>query len=307
MKMIPQVVLLVAAVTVSSATPSTGNLQILSLTPNEVKVSYRTSSDEGVELLSEVHDRLHHVSISTLDGTHLVSVKSSSDTESGILKIMDSTLLLHPSSSSEEGESEDRARIMEYAVPASAAAQVEKELQDSNYISADLLRTLDTSDTTMMKRSAFSKLLSRPEWDTITDMAHAMGAAGILGYENQPALNFYGLAMSYGKMRTPSGAVMNTRERALSQNTEWRDSNGTLTCTFPDGSEVENCERCPTGEYCTGMCGPYCYCWWFACGDCCYHHGCYEHDQCCSGENTYWSMACMLVFPFDCEDYRYDC
>ena len=32
---------------------------------------------------------------------------------------------------------------------------------------------------------------------------------------------------------------------------------------------------------CKGLCGKKCECWVLLCGDCCYHKGCYEHDQCC--------------------------
>ena len=40
------------------------------------------------------------------------------------------------------------------------------------------------------------------------------------------------------------------------------------------------------------------------CGDCCYHHGCYEHDVCCQ---DFFSSACLgplrLVLHFSCSGY----
>ena len=302
MQLVFQLVLLVTAVAFTSAAPRDKKLQILSLSAHELRALYHTSSDEGIELLSEVSDKFHHLSINTLDGTQLVSARSSSDTGAAVWKIMDSTILLHSS-----GGKEERAGIMEYAVPSAFTARLEKEMKRNNYISKKLLNSLDTASTAEVKHSAFSKLLSRPEMDTIIEMAHALGAAGVYGHENQPALNFYGLALNYDKMRSPP----RVREPVLPPHLKLREPGGTLTCTTPGwfyGEYEDHCKRCPLDdEYCTGMCGNTCYCWWFLCGDCCYHQGCYEHDLCCTGGWIYLNMKCIYPFPFDCDDYKHKC
>ena len=73
---------------------------------------------------------------------------------------------------------------------------------------------------------------------------------------------------------------------------------------FKNGATTGECEKAkrPIGEECFGMCGPHCWCWYWICGDCCIHRGCYEHDQCC--RQSYVSMHCLfpLAFGFSCRD-----
>ena len=79
------------------------------------------------------------------------------------------------------------------------------------------------------------------------------------------------------------------------------DHSWTLLC--------ENCHhdyecrrgRCPFEDECLGMCGRRCSCWSWACGDCCFWKGCYQHDKKC-GE-SFFSFACLLPFGFDCNGY----
>ena len=54
---------------------------------------------------------------------------------------------------------------------------------------------------------------------------------------------------------------------------------------------------------CRGMCGKMCSCWWWVCGDCCYHQGCCEHDVCCN-ENPL-SSFCLIphVYGFSCSGF----
>jgi len=42
---------------------------------------------------------------------------------------------------------------------------------------------------------------------------------------------------------------------------------------------------------CYGLCGPWCVCWSHICGDCCWHPGCFQHDEYCKQPK---SMACKL-------------
>lgn len=58
-------------------------------------------------------------------------------------------------------------------------------------------------------------------------------------------------------------------------------------------------------EDCIGLCGPYCKCWCWVCGDCCVHQGCYQHDVCC--RNNYYSFNCFLPFNFTCDSYSKQC
>ena len=81
------------------------------------------------------------------------------------------------------------------------------------------------------------------------------------------------------------------------------------TCTNPRGRLCENCHHgrecpcglCPLVSECLGMCGPGCSCWSFACGDCCFWDGCYQHDLKC--HDSFFSFACLLPFNFACNGY----
>ncbi len=287
--------LLLTTVTFLSAAPrNTGKLRILSRSNKDLRALYRTSANKGIELRSEINDKFQKISITTLDGTQLVSAKSSSTNGASVWKVMGSTIFLH---STNGGRTE-------YAVPPASTSRLEKEMQRDSPFSAKLLKTLDSSETKTIeiKRAAFAKLLSRPEMDDIIKMSHALGAAGIFGYENPAALNFYGLAMHYAKMQGQStGAsqpVFLPRPMKLATG---------KTCTRPGliyGVYKDKCDRCYLADgYCTGMCGPVCVCWSYVCNDCCYHQGCYNHDKCCTGGWTYLNAGCAFPFPFDCNTY----
>ena len=62
-------------------------------------------------------------------------------------------------------------------------------------------------------------------------------------------------------------------------------------------------ESDPNSDKCIGMCGRKCSCWWWVCGDCCYHQGCYEHDLCCG--HKWYSTYCLVpvFFSFSCSGY----
>lgn len=54
---------------------------------------------------------------------------------------------------------------------------------------------------------------------------------------------------------------------------------------------------------CLGLCGLGCTCWWWVCGDCCRHQGCYEHDLCCLYSR--FSVYCLFpyLYGFSCSGY----
>ena len=58
-----------------------------------------------------------------------------------------------------------------------------------------------------------------------------------------------------------------------------------------------------TWNDCLGMCGRKCSCWWWVCGDCCFHQGCYEHDLCCGRD--FGSSYCQKPwnYGFSCSSY----
>ncbi len=76
----------------------------------------------------------------------------------------------------------------------------------------------------------------------------------------------------------------------------------------PASRHLYACRACPVRHDCLGMCGVGCQnCWWFVCGDCCYHQGCYEHDVRCV-ERGFRDLSCSMPFlrDFSCDSYRPD-
>ena len=73
---------------------------------------------------------------------------------------------------------------------------------------------------------------------------------------------------------------------------------------FQKSSRLDHCQKKPIGKECLGMCGRYCECWKFVCGDCCFHRGCYQHDNCCLGRKVYSPLCLFLIFNnFSCQRY----
>jgi len=59
------------------------------------------------------------------------------------------------------------------------------------------------------------------------------------------------------------------------------------TCKKRTDYEAKEARQFTTDEVargCWGLCGPWCQCWDHICGDCCWHPGCFQHDQYC-GKN----------------------
>ena len=181
-----------------------------------------------------------------------------------------------------------------------------------------MLSQLEGNDTEVTTESAFQELFQRPEITLIESAAIALGRAGVMGYENQGALNFYMVARALIKARgreemegdmLQDQAVESHRQRRseilnffLAHAAAWAASiplsHAISLLYFPD--ECDNnghtCRRCPIGENCQGMCGPGCDCWDWVCGGCCYHRGCYDHDRCCERGR----LLCWVPIGFNC-------
>ena len=280
-------------------------LEFLSLSPEDLHVVYRQSDKEGVALSSEITDEHHQVSIKNLDGEQLVSVTSLNKNSSLLWKILDYNIFFH-GTAEQEGE---EAEVMELALAPPGRNQ--------RVLVQSLAQQEETNNE--IKQAALNELLARRELDTIIDATHALGKAGVVGHENRAALNLYAVAMTLAKFQ-------NHRDSALGRQMQGNEQSRTAarskreekkTCSKPPllkpiwwaiPDKWFRCERCPLpeAEECEGLCGRMCDCWDWACGDCCYHQGCYDHDVCC-GEHGMLHAKCMWVLPFDCKGYRHKC
>ena len=311
--------LLLTAATMATAAPQKNEevaekLQILSRSVQKVRARYRTSEEEGIEITSEINDGDKFLSIVTLDGVQLVSVRSSISGSDILWKVLGHSFFFHGIIGGSE--------MAEYTVPNTITRRVEKEVKH-NHITAKLLHALNGGggDVNETKRSAFIELLARPELETVMEATEALGAASIYGYENPATLHFYEmvryLAMlqghsdslqqeeGSGSEEKPAAGEERPATVAVPGNRDKR-----ATCTRPGWWWITlyeyGCARCPRGRSCLGLCGNGCNCWRNVCGDCCYNQGCYEHDICC-GRHGYFHYKCLNIFDFSCDQYRYQC
>ena len=334
-KMTRLLLLLAAAVALAIAAPERdGKLQVLSLSPAKLRVLYHTGPDEGLTVLSEANDEGNYITISTFSGVEIVSARFSSVGSAVLWKIMGHTIFLHNNTVSSV-----QSEMVEYVVPPEEVHATEKAMKRS-HLPWKLRRTLGTDNVEETKRLALSELFACPEFAAILDLSRALGTAGVTGQSNAAALNLHGLAFNFAKLQgyyetaaenkpieSGSGSAAENKpiesgpgsaeEPVLSNDRKEqvftpRRIQKRATCSRPGGwwgrGEITyTCERCPVRhDNCFGMCGKQCSCWSWVCGDCCFHQGCHDHDNCCR-VHGFFHYICMLVFPFDCNRYRYQC
>jgi len=121
-------------------------------------------------------------------------------------------------------------------------------------------------------------LLQTPEFQLLINVSFALSEAGITGNVYPAAMLLFVPAMKLAEAN-PNLPIPKSKRAA---------------CTTLDSSNDGS-------DDCLGLCGPGCTCWEFVCGDCCWHNGCFCHDNCCA--TTYWSWACLFPITFNCEIY----
>ena len=265
------------------------------------------------------------ISIVSMSDDEVLMSGSAPNNSSRLYRVLGSNFFKE-TTTDENGE----RRKHQYVVPESLVDQAKEESEATRKeqrITSHLTEQSESEFQTAQER-AFQMLFLRQEISLIVPAAKALGRAGVMGYENQGALNFYGVAMALAKhqgrsedgSREGSGDVPGSgmqarryyrtlrrtkrRGRWWGSSKIWCDYSWSYcdsgTCTMGYSS----CNgKCPDWTDCVGRCGPGCWwCWWFACWTCCYQQGCYEHDVCC-GNNGYISTECAIPLGFSCSGY----
>ena len=159
-------------------------------------------------------------------------------------------------------------------------------------------------------------LIGQGQANAIIEAAKALGNAGVMGYNNPAALQFYALAMRLDSAKEKlqaqaAEAYAQYLLRSLTSRAKRHDTMGNGKLLTEVLAESAECPECTTGSCpymgdqsngCNGMCGQACNCWSWACGDCCVHQGCLIHDECCARDG-YFSFACLNLFYFSCDNY----
>ena len=306
-------VLLAASVTaVPISYSQDGHLHVLEASNNILEAIF-FNAEMGIRISSD-SDSLSIVSM--VDNEVLVSGRKPQGSSSKLTSVMGSTFVKF-ANTNQEGVS----RNIEYSVPKPLVDQTKEALEAGKEDRlSSLLGEQNETETSTTVSVAFGRLFERPELGLLESASFALGRAGVMGYENQGALNFYGVAMALVKQlyRQSEGSGQENRDQEMQQDGllpqeseqgrskrwgyQWCSSSWSY-CRSGYCTGYYSCNGyCPVGEHCLGRCGPGCWwCWWFVCWTCCYQHGCYEHDVCC-GEG-YFTTQCAIPIGFSCSGY----
>ena len=308
----------------ASANPITyeqeGRLHIINAGNNILEAIFYTQ-ETGIGIYG---DNSNITIISMSDNEVLLSGSAPSDS-SRLYRVL-GTNFLQQTTTGENGEPIKH----QFIVPESLIDRVKEGIKTrkEQRITSQLTGQSETEAKTA-QALALMRLFTRREISLIEPAAKALGRAGVMGYENQGALNFYGVAMALIKAQDPqntegsghgSGEYIDGHElhnRRTKRGWWWptqaptlppsrvrcRDSDSICdagTCIRP----APSCNgQCADGPNCEGRCGPRCgWCWSWFCNDCCYNHGCYQHDICC-GIHGYLSVECIVTIGFSCSGY----
>lgn len=191
--------------------------------------------------------------------------------------------------------------VQEYAIPRHQGSFTGTQ-DDEKFVNLlEKLKKVDCSVHTRVMEKSMKHVLSEPATKLLHKAAIAMGKRGITGRDYPGALPLYLTAMRLDSHHPfPSDRSRRSVDYRSSHYSRVIHADGTK-------QSAQVClTKCPPCEArdCLGMCGRGCSCWEWACGDCCFHTGCYHHDLCCRSRPS--SLACWIPLDFDCEK-KYIC
>ena len=236
--------------------------------------------------------------VSTLNGTRLLSAEEKVGPVR-LLSIGEREFIQH-----RETEPEDKwaGTVQDYAIPKHHGSYAGNSDGERFTKLLSKLKKVDSGVHVRVLQKSMKRVLSEPEMDLLHDAAVAMGRRGVTGRDFPSALPLYLTAMRLDSRRLTSTADLlhtsdvDPSDEFLHGGRMKRDTKESSVC-------LKECPPCKE-EKCLGMCGRSCSCWEWACGDCCYHKGCFYHDVCC--RKRPFSLACWIPMDFCC-DKEYVC
>ena len=148
-------------------------------------------------------------------------------------------------------------------------------------------------NTTKSFNDTIEDLLQLEETGLLEDASRALGERGVTGKNTPAVLPFHMFALK----------VTRLFEISLQNATTDELDDETPSSVYPSPRQQRffswigrlfHCKKYKKYADCKGLCGKGCNCWWWVCGDCCYHRACYDHDVCCEKHGySYW--RCILA------------
>lgn len=229
------------------------------------------------------------LTLSTLSGQTLLSVEE----QVGPVRLVtlgNREFLQHREGSE---ESETSIYVQDYAIPKYHRSYSGTQDRETFVNLVGKLKKIDQDKHVRVLEKSVNRALSKCEMNLLSDAAITMGQRGITGVDYPSTLALY---MTASRVASRLVADVNNESNNNDYDHPHRERLKRQDC-------LSECPPCKS-QKCLGMCGPRCTCWEWACGDCCYHKGCYYHDLCCSSRLI--SLACLLPISFDCNS-KYEC
>ena len=152
-------------------------------------------------------------------------------------------------------------------------------------------------NTTQSFDDTMNDLLQLEETTLLEDASRAVGEQGVTGKNTPAVLPFYMFTLKVTRLLDQSmynstinelnedSSISPRQKRFFGYIISWVKGLVTLW---------KGCKKYKNYPNCKGLCGKKCDCWWWVCGDCCYHRACFDHDDCCE-RHGYYHWRCIIA------------
>ena len=244
-----------------------------------IAASFRSPEGDGIRFRSTEESLV----MTDLNGNNLLSFYNapSMQTYSGEAKVMMYELL-------DEAYVEADRRTWKFS---------KEDLTEGNAVADIFSQTGDLEDPEAALRAGFDAVAEQPAIRLLEPAAQALGEdLGIIGKDEPSIMAFYTTAMKLTETYYKNRREMVTMARAPNPWEAYISRRRVNIQAYPN-CDLTSCPPCQEDQ-CIGLCGKGCNCWWWVCGDCCFHKGCADHDLCCE---DWYSWACLVPYNLECE------
>ena len=144
-------------------------------------------------------------------------------------------------------------------------------------------------NTTKSFNDTIDDLLHLEEITLLENATRAIGERGVTGRNTPAVLPFYVFALKVTRLldiSLHSATTNELNEQTTSAPVHKPSRQKRFFGWFTTSSD---CYKYRNYANCKGLCGKGCNCWWWVCGDCCWHRSCFDHDDCCERHGyRYW-------------------
>ena len=156
-------------------------------------------------------------------------------------------------------------------------------------------RHLDRSvaDTTKSFNETIRDLLQIEEITLLEDASRAVGERGVTGKNTPMVLPFHMFALKMTQLLDAQNSITNKQN----------EKSPVPVVVSSHKKRAADCKKYKEYDDCKGLCGKGCSCWKWVCDDCCYHQGCFDHDECCE-IHGYFSSECINN-SWECDEPYY--